>query len=121
MKHVDKPASSQINRRASRRCEFRVTSRVECRRGTLGLGPDLVRQAVDLSETGIRLLVVSPLARGEEVEVLIQGSGVRPVKRLARVAWSAPADGGWLVGLAFEGPLPYHEVQNLARPPRVLR
>jgi hypothetical protein len=113
--------SSQINRRASRRWDFRGSARVECRRGTLGLGPNLVREAMDLSETGIRLLLRSPLARGEEVEVVIHGMGVRPVKRFARVVWSVAADGGWQVGLAFEGHLPYHEVQDLARPPRVLR
>ena len=107
---VKKPGSSQINRRASRRSEFRGSARVECRRGTLGLGPNLVRQAVDTSETGIRLLLDSPLAQGEEVEVLVHGSGARPFKRIARVVWCAAADGGWQVGRAFEGPLTYHEV-----------
>ena len=96
-------------------------ARVECRRGTLGLGPNLVRQAIDISETGLRVLLEVSLARGEEVEVVVHGAGVRPAKRFARVVWSAVADGGWQVGLAFERPLPYHEVQNLARPPRVLR
>jgi PilZ domain-containing protein len=121
MSQADKPASSRINRRASPRWQFRGSARVECRRGTLGLGPNLVRLALDISETGIRLLLGSPLVRGEQVEVLIHSSGVRPLKRFARVAWSAAADGGWQVGLTFEGPLPYQEVQNLARPPRVMR
>ena len=121
MSQVDKPASSQINRRASRRWEFGGSARVECRRGTLGLGPNLVRRALDVSETGIRLLLGSPLARGEQVEILIHGSGARALKRFARVVWSAAADGGWQVGLACEGSLPYHEVQNIARPPRVRR
>ena len=121
MNQADKPAPSRANRRASRRWEFRGSARVECRRGTLGLGPNLVRQALDVSETGIRLVLASPLTRGEEAEVVIHGSGVRPVKRCARVVWSVAVEGGWQVGLAFEGVVPYHEVQDLARPPRVLR
>ena len=65
---------------------LRQSAQVECRRGSLGLGPSLTAYPVDLSETGVRLVLRVPLSPGDEAEVLLGGSGLpRPVKRLARV------------------------------------
>jgi hypothetical protein len=116
------PPRRVANRRASRRVPLRGSSKVECRRGSLGLGRDLVARPLDLSETGVRLLLREPLSPGEEAEVLLGGSGVAGrVKRLARVVWCIAAEGGHAVGLRFDKPVPYADLQALATPPRVLR
>jgi PilZ domain-containing protein len=78
------------------------------------LGDDLALRFVDLSETGIRLLLRTELAAGQEVEVgiLAQGQG-KPVRRLANVVWCAAAEGGYVVGLRFQRALGYAEYQQL--------
>jgi hypothetical protein len=101
---------------------LRKSIRVECRRGSLGLGHDLTAHALDLSETGSQLVLRALLAPGEEAEVLLTGSGLgRPVKRLARVVWCLPTDGGHVVGLRFDKTVSYADLMTLARPPRVVR
>jgi hypothetical protein len=106
-------------RRASWRRELRSDARVECRKGMMGLGPNLVRAFLDLSETGIRLVVSTPLNQGQIVEVVVGGTGVTAVKRLANVVWTLPAvTGGSGVGLRFQEPLPFAVTQQLTRPSR---
>ena len=95
---------------------------MECRKGTLGLGPNLTVRPLDLSENGIRVVLRAELPEGQEVEVLLHGSGfARPVKRVARVVWSVPVAGGHCAGLRFDDCVGYADVQALAAPPRVLR
>jgi hypothetical protein len=100
----------------------RDSVKVECRKGSLGLGPNLAAGAVDLGETETHLLLRAPLEKGQEVEVLFHGVGSGPVKRLGRVLNSVPfGDGECLVGVAFDSSLNYAEVQRLIRPPKTLR
>ena len=84
----------------------------------MGLGPNLVREFFDISETGVRLVVKSPLKKGDEVEVLIKpGSGAQPIKRLADIIFAAARpDGAYAVGLRFSKMLTFAEVQSLAKP-----
>src|SRR5256885_2178544 len=49
------------NRRANPRRAPKGSTRVTCRRGSLGLGPNLALSLLDVSETGARLLVKEPL------------------------------------------------------------
>jgi hypothetical protein len=96
--------------------------RIECRRGSHGLGADLARAAVDLSQTGACLVLKAALERGQEVELIIHGHGLpRPLRRLGRVVWAVPADDGCRVGIHFANPIPYMDLQSIAAPPRVLR
>jgi hypothetical protein len=113
----------RVNRRASQRAPLRGTVKLECRKGSLGLGPNLVRSPLDISETGVRLLLTTELKKGQEVEVLLTGGGyMRPVKRHGTVIWSLlAANGEHVVGIRFDGYLPYVELQSMTRPPRVLR
>ena len=112
----------QANRRASRRVRVGGGARLECRRGSCGLGPDLTLAVHDLSETGVCLVLKLPAKRGQEVELVIHGAGLaRPLRRIGRVVWAVPAEDGCRVGIHFSKPLAYMDVQAVAAPPRVLR
>ncbi len=118
MSEQRKSTSSADNRRRSRRHTLIGVARVECRKGALGLGPNLAVKALDISETGLRLVVKEDLTLGQQTEILLAGSGLaRPLKRLATVAWVLPLEGGGhCVGLNFDKPLPYRDLQRLSRP-----
>lgn len=105
------------NRRSAIRHPLRSDIRVECRKGMMGLGPNLTQSAIDLSQTGICLTLRASMKRGDEAEVLINGSGRPTIKRCADVAWSLPQDAGhFLVGLRLRPALSYAEMQQLTRP-----
>jgi hypothetical protein len=77
------------NRRLARRRAPKGGTRVVCRKGTLGLGPDLAVSVLDVSESGIRLLVREALAERQEIEVGLTGPGQARAHRLvATVVWS---------------------------------
>jgi hypothetical protein len=78
-----------------------------CRRGAVGMGPDLALDVLDVSATGIRLLLQAPLARGQCVEVILEGPGEGlPARHLGRVVWSVPVAGGrCCIGVQFDQPL----------------
>jgi hypothetical protein len=110
-----------VNRRASRRAPLRGSIRVECRKGSLGLGPDLTVVPLDISETGARLILKSALPRGQEVEVLLHNGHGRPLKRAGRIIWSFPTDDGrCCVGVRFDGHVPFADLQTFTRPPQVM-
>jgi hypothetical protein len=112
--------TSRVNRRSSRRSPLRGTVRVECRKG-LGLGPDLVKFPLDISETGVRVVLKVALPEGQEVEVMISGGYAKPLKRTARVIWSVPTENNChVVGLRFDGHLPFAELQSMTRPAKAL-
>jgi hypothetical protein len=115
---TEKGSSPRRERRQCRRSPLRSSVRVECRKGSHGLGPNLNVAAVDLSEAGLGLVVKAALEHGQEVEVLLMGAGLtRPLKRLASVAWSFPLESCcWRVGLTFERRLTFFEVQRFTRP-----
>jgi hypothetical protein len=106
------------NRRGARRRPPRTTVRVECRRGTFGMGPNLAAGFLDISESGVRIILKSPLDAGQACEVSLNGFSLhKPVKAIAKVAWVLPLeDGRFCVGLAFEKRLAFRDVQLLAAP-----
>jgi hypothetical protein len=120
MDQASRPQSTE-SRAGSRRWAVRDSVKVECRKGSLGLGPNLASAALELGETEARLLLHAPLPKGQEVEVLFHGVGAGPVKRLGRVLNSVSFGGECLVGVAFDSALNYSDVQRLIRPPRTLR
>ena len=113
----------QINRRASRRVVPRGQVRIECRKGTTGLGRNLALRVLDLSETGMRLLVNTPLDQAKEVEVVISGTSyLPPIKRIARVVRNVPnEDGTAAVGLHFSPPLDYANYMALCSALKIMR
>src|SRR5262245_13502349 len=104
------------NRRVHlRRCPKRTT-KATCRLGTLGLGPTLVLALLDVSETGVRLLLREPVDPNKEVTVTLEAAHHRrPVQLTGHVAWCvAAAEVGHCVGVQFEKRLPYAECLKLA-------
>jgi hypothetical protein len=110
--------SSGLNRRASRRLPSKHGVRATCRKGALDLGPNLARAVLDISETGLSLVVSATLDPGQEVSVTLDATtGGKPVKRLGNVVWSAAADeGAWRVGIRLDKPLRGSELHHISRP-----
>jgi len=106
------------NRRNSRRQAARGSTRIRAFRNALGLGPNIAVSVLDLSESGVRLLVKEDLPVGRELEVRIESSTFSgPKAVLARVIWCvATADGAFCVGARFDKPLPHRDLVALARP-----
>lgn len=100
------------NRRAFRRRDPSPSVRVECRPMPF-LARNVCVQCLDISETGIRLVIKKELRPNDEVEVLITGGGLTvSVKRIAKVQWVTPAENGlFCVGLFFQKSLPYRHFQ----------
>jgi hypothetical protein len=106
------------NRRGAPRRLPKKASRFVCRSGRLGLGPNIAVGLLDVSETGIRLIVKTALEPEAEVEVGLQPIGANtPTNVIAQVMWCIPlADGNHCVGARFEKVLPYGfllEIANL--------
>jgi hypothetical protein len=99
--HEPTPAGSE--RRRSRRQHPKPSTAVACRPDTLLVGANLALSVLDISADGIRLIVKSPLEKGQKIEVDLEGIGYcRPIKLAAEVVWSlATADGSWCVGASF--------------------
>lgn len=108
--------ASEVNRRRTRRTPVSGQATVQCRKGRLGLGPDLTIKVLDLSETGASLIVKSAVRQGEDVELQFSGPGFRPLQCLAQVVWSvALADGSHGIGVNFARPLRTAERQRLSK------
>lgn len=112
---MDPPPTPTPNRRRSIRRKPRHSTKVEIRKGTLGLGPNLAVSVLDISETGARVLVKSELLKGEEVELLFQGIGHRkPCKAIGEVMWCVETpEKNFCIGILFRKNLPYAELQQL--------
>jgi hypothetical protein len=108
-------SSSPSNRRRARRSQPRRTVRIVCRKGTLGLGQDLVAAVIDLSQTGAGLILRETIPLGQEAQLEILGSAMgRPIKVIADVVWCcADSDGRFRAGLHFRKPLEYSAWQTL--------
>jgi hypothetical protein len=104
------------DRRNSSRRQPKTTAKITCRAGTLGLGPNVAVSFLDISQSGIRLIVKTALTPGGEVEIGLQPLGAnRPTAVAARVMWSLPlADGNHCTGARFEKQLPYSFLQEIA-------
>jgi hypothetical protein len=81
------------------------------------LGANIAVPVLDISETGIRLMVKSALDKGNETEVSIAGYGQsRPVKLPADVVWAVQAaDGTYCIGARFQKRLTYAELGHLTK------
>lgn len=111
-----RPSSS--NRRVSRRQAVRSTTRIECRLGNLGLGPNLLRSVQDLSETGMKATLTASLAPGQEVELVFSGASTgKPFKRRGVVVWTqSEGEQDYRTGLRFDAAIAYAVVSQLTRP-----
>ena len=107
----------EANRRGSRRRAPKGSTKVHCYRGLIGCGPDVAHAVLDISETGASLLLKAPFKTGERLEVNLESiAHRRPVKKMASVIWCVPAgEDRYVVGVKFEGTLPYSDLNDLTR------
>src|SRR5438132_14204683 len=103
------------NRRLSRRRSAKSAVKLTCYRGLMGLGANIGLNVLDLSESGLRMLVKAPLEPKEEVLIELLGVGHRkPIKLPAHVCWVVTtADGVYCVGASFQRRLRYADLQQL--------
>jgi len=106
---------SSANRRNSCRRGPKKNSKVLCVTGACGLGPNVAVTLLDVSETGIRLVLQTPLPPGHEVEVSLDAPAHRrPIHMKGEVVWCvALADGNFCLGIRFATLLKWTELQAL--------
>ena len=106
------------NRRRSQRRKARTTVKVQCRKGSHGLGPNLTSDVLDISDTGARLIITQSLEVMAEVEIIINGYGMKElIKRLGNIRWRVKLESGqFCVGVQFQKSLVYRDWQNLVSP-----
>jgi len=78
-----------------------------------GAGPELTVTILDVSQTGVRLILGGAVEAGQVLELTLENVMLRkPVKAAAEVVWAVPAnDGRHCVGARFRRPLSYADVQ----------
>jgi hypothetical protein len=109
--------STARNRRAALRRPPRQSIHFECRKGAHGLGPNYALAANNISETGMSILLKVKVATGDEVEVTIDGYGMRAAKRNGTVVWAhAEGENLYMAGIRFHKPLPFNELQRMVKP-----
>jgi hypothetical protein len=106
----------KTNRRRSQRRRPRNSAKIECRKGAFGLGPNVATAALDVSDSGARLIVKETMDLACEVEIIINAYGIRkPIRRVALVRWQLElAEGGYCIGAEFQKRIDYRDWQNLA-------
>ena len=112
------PEPKKPNKRRSRRCAARGTTRLRVYRNALGLGPNIASTLLDLSETGLRVVLKESATVEQEVEVNLESTATgRMTKTTAIVVWVIPSsEGGFVVGLHFQKALGYSDLQALTKP-----
>jgi PilZ domain len=103
------------NRRAALRRKPKSASKVLCVTGKFGLGPNVAVSLLDVSESGIRLVLQTPVPVGQEVEIGLEAPGERrPTTIPGQVIWCVPlADGNHCIGVQFSKALKYSVLQSL--------
>jgi hypothetical protein len=105
-----------VNRRSSPRRKPKASTRLTCATGKLGMGANRALSILDVSETGIRMVLKTPPKVGEEMQINLESIVDKRAHALAAtVIWCATlADGNHAVGARFQKPLPYAVLQSLA-------
>jgi hypothetical protein len=109
-------AEEAPERRAGDRRPPRPGTRVEVRRGQLGMGPDVALALLDVSEAGARIRLKAPVRPGDAVEVALwPPGGARSVRGPARVVWCrGDAHGAVQVGVRLRRRLVPQDLFELA-------
>src|SRR5689334_14499338 len=108
---------TRTNQRRSRRKPPKGSTRVRAYRNALGLGPNIGVGVLDVSETGVRLVLKEALPVHQEFEIHLETvAGSKSVKVLAKVVWTVEmADGNHCVGAQLAKQLNYADFQGFAR------
>lgn len=106
------------NRRRGHRRKPRASVKLQCRKGSHGLGVDLALTLLDISDSGVRLIAKQSLEVRAEVEIIVNAYGMKQsLKRLGNVRWQVKLeDGNFCVGIEFQKRIDYRDWQNLASP-----
>src|SRR5438045_263837 len=105
---------SERNRRLNFRRPVKGRTKVVCRKGALDLGQNLAVATLNVSETGVRLMLQAELPRGQEVTLTLESPDrLRPIKLLGNVAWCSAEGGQWQVGISFQKRLKYADFIRL--------
>ena len=108
-------AKTKPNKRRSRRTASKTSTRLRVYRTAMGLGPNIASTLLDLSETGLRVVLKEAPTVGQEVEVNLESPTGRTSKSAATVVWIIPAtDGTFVVGLRLQKTLTYTDLQALS-------
>jgi hypothetical protein len=112
---MSEPIRPAKNRRLTIRWPAKGPPEIAVFRGALGLGANIAVSVLDISESGIRMLVRIPLKAGEEIEVNLTPPGMgKPFRMMADVAWClALPDGKHCVGASFQKYMNYGDLQRL--------
>jgi hypothetical protein len=102
-----------IERRTEPRCQPEVAVCVTCLTSPPDPDPDLGIALLEVSRSGVRLLLRRALELGEAVTITLRVPLVPPIRRRGIVRWSSETeDGRWVVGLELSPPL---DAGDLAR------
>src|SRR4051812_35010795 len=100
-------AASRPNKRRSRRQQPRSSTKVRAYRNSMGLGPNIGLALLDVSETGVRLLLKEQLKKGQEFEIQLE-SASRSIKLIGEVIWTIQtAEGQFCTGAHLQKCIPY--------------
>ena len=112
---MDQVPTPSPNQRRSHRQPSRRSTKVRCY-ANRSPSPNLAVAVLDLSETGIRLVLNTDLPKGQELTVHLDNIAYRPIKLTAEVIWSLPTkDGNFCVGAHFQQAIRYPALISLAR------
>ena len=108
------PGAIKDHRRMKRR-PAKHSIAVICRKGTLGLGPNLAIKLRDISVDGAQLFVKSSLNLGDDVELTFSAQGFPdPLVCEATVMWCSSIEGnGYRIGVKFADSLDYEDVYHM--------
>jgi hypothetical protein len=112
---VSEPEPKKKNRRLFPRRSAIPKVKVTCRTNVLDMGPNVAVAVLDVSETGVRLLVNVPLQVGQEVLLGMEGAAhPRPVMRQGKVVWCVQVtEGGHCAGIRLEKDLKGEDVEKV--------
>jgi hypothetical protein len=119
MKEIDmsqeQPDQPQrANRRQSLRRPPTGKATVTCRKGGLDLGDDIVIGVLNVSRTGVRLLVNCELRDQQEVTLSLESpDGPLPVRAPGHVVWCRPEGEHWEVGIHLQNRLDFRDFLKL--------
>src|SRR4051812_48261400 len=110
------PTPARPNKRRGRRQPAKTSTKVRAYRNAQGLGPNIALRVLDLSETGVRILVKEEMQVGQEFQLSFEGPGARPVKVIGNVCWCMQdGPGTFSVGAGFQKSIPYADLMTLSR------
>ncbi len=108
------PLTRERDKRLIRRKPVKRGVVAQFRRGQLGLGADIALSIVDISDSGMCLVVSAVLGKGDDGEVILAGVGrSKPLKMACEVRWCVPhGEKAFRAGIRFRKRIPYADLDQ---------